>query len=141
MALKTKRINTPDTQKKGGKVKNRRRTQPPPPLPNPQLEVLGLDDKEPNLRDVMKMLGSITTKLDAHDVRMDNIASHVVIPGAMADVQPGHSHDATKGDYHRVAVPDYQDQFHGMEEQVHRRVVECLRGALPAYLPTTYDNS
>ena len=72
---------------------------------------------------------------------MDYIASHVVIPGAVADVQPGPGCDDAKGDCPRVAVPDDQDQFHEMEEQVHRIVAECLRGALPAYLPTTDNDS
>ena len=59
----------------------------------------------------------------------------------MVDVQPGPSCDAAKGVCPRVAVPDDQDQFHMMEEQVHRRVAEHRRVALPAYLPTTDDDS
>ena len=62
--------------------------------------------KKRNLCDVKKMLGSFTTKLAGHEVRMDNIASHMVIPGAVADIQPGPSHDAAKGDRPSVAVLD-----------------------------------
>ena len=76
------------------------------------------------------MLGSFITKLATHEVRMDDIASHLVVPGAMADVQHGPSHDIAEGDHPRLAVPEDQDQFHGMEEHVHCRVAKCFRGAL-----------
>ena len=46
-----------------------------------------------------------------------------------------------QGDQPRVAISDDQDQFHRIEEQVHRRVAEHLRGALPDYLHITDDNS
>ena len=89
----------------------------------------------------MKMLGNITTKHAAHEVRMDDIASRMVVPGDMADAQPGPSHEATKEDHPRLTVPDDQDQFHGIEEQVCCRVSEHLRRSLPTYLPTTDDDS
>ena len=72
---------------------------------------------------------------------MDDITSCMVIPVALVDAQPGPRLDAAKGDCPRVAVPDDQDQFQGIEEQVHHRVAECLKGALPVYLPTTDDDS
>ena len=134
MAPKTRKTSPTETQRKGEKVKNGRRTQQLRQLPNPQLEALGLDNEEQNLRDVIKMMATINTKLAAHEVRMDDMASHVVVPEAVADVPPGSSCDAAEWDCPRVAVPDDQDHFHQMEEQVHCTIAECLRGALPAYL-------
>ena len=57
------------------------------------------------------------------------------------ELQPGPSLASTDRDCPRVTVLDGQDQFDGMEEQVCRGVVEHLRGAFPAYLPTTDDDS
>ena len=36
--------------------------------------MLGLDEDEPNLRDVMKMTGTITSQLANHDARLDDMA-------------------------------------------------------------------
>ena len=77
MPKKNKKANPSNTPKKGEKIKNRRHAQPPPQLPDSDMEALGLNDDEPHLRDVMKMLGNITTKLATHKVQMDNISSHV----------------------------------------------------------------
>ena len=89
----------------------------------------------------MKMMHNITTKLAAHYVRMDEITSHVIILGVVADVQPGPSRNTAKRDHPRIAVPDDQDMFHVMEKQVHCRVAEHLSKALPAYLPTTDEDT
>ena len=66
----------------------------------------GLDYEEPSLRDVMKMLGNITTKLATHEARMDNISSHMVVPVVVADVQPGPSRDTAKRGCPMVAIQD-----------------------------------
>ena len=87
----------------------------------------------------MKTLGNITTKLAVQEARMD--ISHVVIRGVVADVQPGPSHNSAERGRPMVAVQDDQDQFHGMEEQVCHRIIQRLRGAQPAYLPTIDDES
>ena len=66
-------------ERKGGKVKNRRRAQPPPQLPtcSSDTEALGHDeDLEPSLRDVMSMLGNINARLTANEDKVDNLTSH-----------------------------------------------------------------
>ena len=72
---------------------------------------------------------------------MDDMASQVIIPGALANVQPSPSHEAAEGDRPRVAVLDDPDLLYRMEEQVHRRVAEHLKGALVVYLHITDDES
>ena len=76
-----------------------------------------------------------------YEVRMDDMASQVIIPGALANVQPSPSHEAAEGDRPRVAVLDDPDLLYRMEEQVHRRVAEHLKGALVVYLHITDDES
>ena len=43
------------------------------------MEVLDLDNMKPSLRDVMKILGNINTKLATHKARMYNISSHITV--------------------------------------------------------------
>ena len=78
---------------------------------------MGLDDDEPNLRDVIKILGTITTKLAAHDARMNDLASQADALAVTMEVQPGPSHNFSQP---WVAVLVGQNQFNSMEEQVHR---------------------
>ena len=40
-----------------------------------------------------------------------------------------------------IAVDGDQDLFHGMEDQVHRRITKRLRGVPSAYMPTTDADS
>ena len=93
------------------------------------MEALDLNDDESSQRDFMKMLGNITTKLATHEVQMDDISSHVVNTGVVADAQPSPSCGTAKRNHSMVAVQDDQNQFHGMEEQVCHRTIQGLRGA------------
>ena len=56
------------------------------------------------------------------------------------EMQPGPSLASTDRGCPKVIALDAQDQFDGMEEQLHQRVVERLSGAMPTYLPTTDDD-
>ena len=57
----------------------------------------------------------------------------------ITELLPSLSLASTDRDHHRVVVLDSQSQFDDIEEQVCWRMAENLRGALPAYLPTS-DN-
>ena len=87
------------------------------------------------------MLGNITTKLAAQEVRMHDLTSHVVVLGVAVDVQPGPSHYTAERGRLMIAVKVDQDLFHRMEEQVHHSITERLKGVPPAYLPTTDNDS
>ena len=91
MAPKSKKTATPNTQKKGGKAKIRRKRQPLPQLHNSHSEALGLNDEEPHLHDVVKMLEDITTGLANTSTRVNGLTAHQVTLGATPDVQPGPS--------------------------------------------------
>ena len=135
MAPKTKKTIPPphNTLKKGGKVKTRRKSLPPPQLHTSESEELGLDEEEPSLRDVIKMLGDST--------RVDTLSAHVVVPRPAPDTQPSSSHLSAEGSLPLTATVDDDDQFHGMEEQVHLRISQHLNATHPGYLPTTDEDS
>ena len=73
------------------------------------MEALGLDNEEPSLRDAMKILGNINTKLAAHEARMDDISSNVIALGVVANVQPGLDFDTAEKGCPTVAVQDNRD--------------------------------
>ena len=127
MALKTKKRAPSDILKKGVKTKNRRNAQLPPQLHSSESEELGLDDEEPSLHDVVKMLEDITTGQAKTNARVDSLTAHMVTPGAKSDAQPGPSHATSEGRQPLVATVDEHHQFHVMEEQVHRRICQCIK--------------
>ena len=71
------------------------KTQLPPQLHNCYSEALGLDNEEPGLRDVVRMLGNITTSLT--NTRLNSVATNVVALEALAATQPGPSHVSANG--------------------------------------------
>ena len=83
------------------------------------------------LRDVMTVLGSINSRLAAHDTRLEEMSSHEVPLSAADEQLPGMSH----------ATVETHDAFYGMEEAVLRKVANHLRGTIPAYAVNTDDNS
>ena len=115
--------------------------QPPPQLHTQNSEELGLDDEEPSLCDVVKMLGDITTGLANTNALVDSLAAHVVTPGATPDAQPRTSRLTAKGGIPLASAVDDPDRFHTMEEEVHLRIPQRLNAAQPVYLPITDDDS
>ena len=82
-------------------------SQLPPLFPKPHREAdLGHNEDELMLKDVMTALGSINSRLAAHDARLDEIASHEVLPLAADD---------------------------GMEEAVHHNIANHQKGTRLVY--------
>ena len=126
MAPKNKKKTTSSPQKRGTTTKSRK-SQPPPRFPTPHREAdLGHDDDELILKDVITSLGSINSRVAAHDTRLDEMSAPEV-PLLAADEQlPGTSN----------AVMETHDAFNGMEEAVRHQVAKHLRETMPAYAVT-----
>ena len=60
-------------KKKGERAAKSKRTQMPPKIPSPHMQLLGHDETEPSLLEVMNMLNSISAQLADHDVRFCEI--------------------------------------------------------------------
>ena len=80
----------------------------------------------------MQMLGNITTKLAAHEVRMDDLTS-CDCPRSSNRGKPSPSHETAKKECPMVAVEDDQDLFHGMEkhEQQNHRAPQGRPASIP----------
>ena len=75
MAPKTKLKTRSSTQKRGRSAKSKK-SQSPPLFPTSHKEAdLGRNEDEPTLKDVMMALGSINSRLAAHDARLEEMAT------------------------------------------------------------------
>ena len=136
------KITTPLTLwRKGRRWRTTDEKQLPPQPFSSDTEALGHGEDllEPSLRDMMSILGNINARISATKNKVDKLSSHRVVLRKEEDPQPSSSPDITGRGHPTTATQDDQDDVLGIEDQVHARITEHLRGAPAAYLPTTDD--
>ena len=123
MAPKQKKFpNLTQSQKKGGKVKNRRWAKLLPVLPTSDTGVWTTDDdQESSLCDVIAMHGNINTRLIAAEETM-HLASSSAATESAEDEQP-----CSRRGRPTSAPCEDQDALHEMEDHVHARIAGHLR--------------
>ena len=92
----------------------------PPEPPTSDMGLLSDKDPEPSLHDVMTMLTNINTRFTTTEESV-HLATHMAAT-ASGDIKPYSGRGRPTS-----ATIDHQDALHGMEEQVHARVLDHLR--------------
>ena len=88
----------------------------------------------------MQMLGNITTKLAAHEVRMDDLTSYVIVPGVATEVSLALVMKLPRRNV--PWLPLKMTRTCSMAwRSMNNRITEHLRGDPQAYLTTSDDDS
>ena len=138
MVPKIKNTAPPSTHKKGG-GQFKRKPQPPPQFQS-DTELLSPEEDQPNMRDVIKTLGALTTAIAATNAKVNSVTKHGVPHVPTSQDHPGSGWPSDVENQHAVTSTAEPGQAN-LKEQVHIRVTKRVISYYPSFLATTGDKS